>query len=67
LKETSDRANEKQTIAVSQFNPTTKLSLQQDQLLLEGGILGFKPAGRLEQRGHQPEDKEQQGRHSRAA
>jgi len=62
-----DGATREQAIAVRQFNPTTKSSLEHDQLLPEGGILGFKRAGRLEQRGQQPEDKEQQGRHSRAS
>ena len=45
--------DEEQPVAVREENAPTHLALQHDQLMSERGILGFKPALRLERRGQQ--------------
>jgi len=44
--------DEEQAIAVREVNATAHLALQHDQLVSERGILCFKPALRLEERGN---------------
>jgi hypothetical protein len=54
-----------QPIAVREGDATAHLALQHDQLMSEPGILCFKPALRLEERGNQVQQERYQRDHSR--
>ena len=55
--------DEEQAIVVGEPDPTAHLALQHSQLLPERGILCFKSALGLEERGNQPQQQEYQGGH----
>jgi hypothetical protein len=54
-----------QPIAVREGDATAHLTLQHDQLMSERGILCFKPALRLEERGNHVQQEGYQRDHSR--
>ena len=55
--------DEEQAIAVRELDPTAHLALQHNQLLSQRGILRFKSALGLEERGSQVQEKEYQRGH----
>jgi hypothetical protein len=61
--ETNIQLNEEQAIAVRELDPTVYLPLKDDQLLPKRGILRFKSAPGLEERGTQVQEQEDQRGH----
>jgi len=57
--------DEEQAIAIGKVNTTAHLALQHNQLMSERGILCFKPALRLEERGNHVQQERYQRDHSR--
>jgi len=57
------KLGEEQAIAVRELDPTAYLALQHSQLMPERGILSFKSAFGLEDRGNQVKDDEYQRDH----
>jgi hypothetical protein len=57
--------DEEQAIAIGKVNTTAHLALQHDQLMSKRGILCFKPALRLEERGNYVQQVGYQRDHSR--
>jgi len=57
--------DEEQAIAVREVDATAYVALENNQLTLECGILCFKPAFRLEERGNQVQEEEYQRDHRR--
>jgi hypothetical protein len=57
--------DEEQAIAIGKVNTTAHLALQHDQLMSKRGILCFKPALRLEERGNHVQQEGDQRDHSR--